>query len=352
MRQAAIANRDLFGVCFLVIAFLIIMKQEDKDNIDVNKNLKGAIIETIAFFDMFDHPLTDLEIWENLNYKCGYAEVRELLSGNSSAAFVESKNGFYFLPGRRGIYDTRMRRYNYAGRKFKRAVRIAKIFKAVPWIRMIAVGNLMGANNLRDGSDIDFFIIAEQKRVWLTRLFCVIMTMAMGLRPSAEDTRDKICLSFFASEEKLALRGLMLSSLASAPFSGKKREDADPYFVYWLAGLVPIYDTGGMYGKLIAANQWLREALPNWFENEPSSNRQAGRPWPALYHDIIDFFCGRLEAMAMAWQIKRLPAGLKEMMNRDTKVVVDEKIIKLHTNDRREEYRKKFNTRIDDIFKR
>lgn len=277
----------------------------------------------IAYFDMFDYPLTLNEIWRYLSLKSDLAEVME--------AAGEAKSGFYFLPGREAIAAERLRRYNYADRKFKRARRLAKLYKFIPWIKLIAVGNLMGAHNLRQESDIDFFIITEQKRVWLTRFFCAAAARLLRLRPGPGRTKDKICLSFFVSEGGLDLSGLMF------------KNPPDIYFIYWLAGLTPLYDAGGVYEKLIAANGWLRGYLPNWRIKISSPKRGAGRPLARFYRDAADLFFGGLEPQFRRWQLKIMPPELKSLINLDKRVVADENVIKLHANDRRQEYRERYN---------
>ena len=132
-------------------------------NNQTTNKLKEAILKAVAFFDMFDYPLTPFEIWIFCELECELSEILEIL--NKDNLFLEKKCGFYFLKKRKEIVDIRKRRYDYANRKFKRALKIARLFKLIPWIKMIAVGNSIGANNLRDNSDIDFFIITEAKRI-------------------------------------------------------------------------------------------------------------------------------------------------------------------------------------------
>ena len=245
---------------------------------------------------------------------------------------LEQKQGFYFLPGRKEIIVTRLTRYNYAQRKLKRARRLARLWRFIPWIKMVAVGNLIGAHNLKDESDIDLFIIAAPGRVWLTRFFCAGLAAVLGLRPKPGQTKDKICLSFYVSEEALRVNNLLLPPAAGY---------GDIYFIYWLAGLVPIYDTGGIYEKFIKANRfWLKEYLPNWRLFKPA--------WPLIktlpyfYCQIVDLFFGGLEKTIKKWQIKKLPSNIKKLMNKDTRVVVNDKIVKLHIIDRRNHYRREF----------
>jgi len=308
--------------------------------IKTEKSIAEAIVETIAFFDLFSYPLTGFEVWKYLSMKCELGEVLEILGGRMRGGStpklgvepllgIEEKNGFYFLAGREEIIRERMARYNYTDRKFKRAVLLARIFKSIPWIKMIAVGNIIGTHNLKKESDIDLFIITEENRVWLTRFFCILITKILGLRPKPENMQDKICLSFFISEEAMNLEKLMLP------------DGSDIYFIYWLAGLVPVYDKDGIYNKFIGANGWIKNYLPNWGAGEVNYRRDAGRSFSRFYRDVVDMFFGGLERRIKEIQLEIMPRQIKDIMNIDSRVVASDKIIKLHVNDRREEYRSK-----------
>ncbi|MCK4539799.1 hypothetical protein KAU09_01450 [Candidatus Parcubacteria bacterium] len=308
------------------------------NNQTINKNnLKEAILKAIAFFDMFDYPLTPFEIWTFCGIKCELNEILEALNDNSLP--LKAKYGFYFLSSRSEIVDIRQRRYNYANRKFKRALKIARLFKLIPWIKMIAVGNSIGANNLRNGSDIDFFIITEAKRIWVTRWFCVGIAKFLNLRPQPLKKRDTICLSFYITADNLELKKLML------PFN----KTHDVYFMYWLANLVPIYSKDNAYLKLINVNAWLKEYLPNWRPFYSGHTRDAGPPFSFFYRDFIDMIIGGADSLLKKIQLRIMPDVLHRRMNVDTRVVVNDKILKLYVNDRREEFREKYVLKLRQI---
>lgn len=325
----------------------------ESKQVKTENDFKEAIVETIAFFDLFDYPCTVNEIRKHLNTKRKISDIisalnfkplpspsnpagRPLLAnGRGLSSVLDTKNGFYFLPDRSEIIKTRLARYNYSDKKFKRAIWVARIFKAVPWIKMIAVGNIIGAHNLKKEGDIDLFIITAKNRVWLTRFFCVSLLVFLNLRPKEGDAKDKICLSFFVSEDNLGLSKLKLKN--------------DPYFNYWLAGLVPIYDVSDTYEKFIKANNWLKEFFPNWEPSKASYRRDAGKPLPKLYYYILDFLFGWTEGLMQKFQIKILPDNLKSLINKDTRVVVNNKVIKLYANDRRKEYLEKFYAKIKEL---
>lgn len=316
-------------------------------------NIKEAIVKTIAFFDLFDYPLTRQEIWKYVQILQNTPMIiYDILDSKKLNNIIEEKNGFYFLAGREKIIRTRMERYNYAGRKFKRAMLMAKIFKFIPWIKMIAIGNIIGAHNLKDNGDIDFFIITEPGRIWITRFFCVVAADLLGWRPKGNITRDKICLSFFASEGAMDLRELMLdgeppkSSRLGAADSGGAGNADDIYFIYWLAGLALIYNKDGVYKKFIKANHWLKEYLPNWQPPQSANQRNSGKNFSCFYHNLIDLLFRGLEKNAKKLQLKKMPSGLKKIMNKDTQVVVNDQVLKLHVKDRREEYFRKWEEKL------
>jgi len=295
----------------------------------------NQIIQVIVFFDLFDYPLTKEEIWQNIDIKCDLKDIENILSLEKINKQLSHKDGFYFLCGREKIIQTRLARFNFAKRKIKRAKHIAKIFKFIPWIRMIAIGNMIGKNNLRDNSDIDLFIITDTKRIWLTRFFCVSIAQILGMRPYKNNTRDKICLSFFASMENLNLKNLMLKNISK-----------DIYFIYWLANLMPIYDANNTYTKFIQANNWLKKYLPNW---QPKTTKQS--KYIKTYKDILDFFMARFEPNFKKLQLKIMPQNLKKLMNKDARVIINDNILKLHADDRRNYFYEKYKKRASFLLK-
>jgi len=301
------------------------------------EQLKEAIVKTVAYFDMFDFPLTAYEIWQYLNIKCEFEQVAKIL--DPSTIELSQQNGFYYLPKWEGLVKERMKRYQASDRKLKLVKRIAGIFKYIPWLELIAVGNIMGEHNLRDEGDIDLFIITEAKRIWLSRFFCVAVIKFLGLRPSPNRQQNKICLSFFVSQENLDLDSLRINA------EDNNSKD-DVYFTYWLAGLIPVYERSDIYNKFILANNWFKGQLPNWQKNIPSQRRKIVKPISAFYLEVVDMLIGGLEEQFKNLQMKLLPAGLKNIMNSDSRVVINDKILKLHANDRREEYRQLYNSKI------
>ena len=292
----------------------------------INPSLRTAILETVAFFDIFDYPLTSFEIWQYLPHSATLLEVRNILE--NSVLPLQTDNGFFFLPGREKIIITRRERYNDTDQKIKKAHRRLYLFRWLPGIKLICLANSLGTHNLRPGGDTDLFIITKQGRLWFVKLCATIIVALFGLRPSATKSADQICLSFLVDESALDL----------SPF----RLPTDTYFRYWLAGLMPLYGEKKSYTALIAANGWLQQELPNWVYSDAFLDRRF--KYNPRSSRLI--FGSSLEKAARFIQARLMSPTIKKLANHDQRVVVNDHVLKLHTIDRREQFKNEFNLRM------
>ncbi len=286
--------------------------------------MTAEIYKIIKFFDLFDYPLTAYELWQYLHVSATLDEVYKVLT-SLDYQIIETSNGFYFLSGRQDIVSERLKRYNYTDRKLKIARQVARYFKIFPGVKMIAVSNFIGAHNLRDGSDIDFLIISSSGRLWTTRLWCTGLAKIFRLRPRNSNKQDKICLSFYISTDFLDLKSLKLSG-------------DDWYFDYWLASLVPIYDSANFFPKLLEFNNWLKEILPNWSEPVINPRQSLSKKHLPELQIGAKFF----ERLAKSWQLAIMPKALKNP-GPEAGVVISDQLLKLFLIDKRREFMAKLN---------
>jgi len=270
-------------------------------------------LSTLAFFNLFGCPLTARELWRLSPEPNCYREFLNNLTQHG----CEARDGFYSLTDGAANVAERQRRYILAGKKYRRARRAARWFALLPWVRLVALVNQIGAHNLRQDGDLDFFIVTTDKRLWLSRLILSGCLKILGLRPGPKGNRDTLCLSFWVSESAVNLNDYRLQP--------------DPYFTYWLAYLMPLIDKNKTYQRLLNANRWLTRELPNWAV-APNDNKEKSPPHSGQTR--LDHW----EQRAKAWQLKIMPESLIVLANQDTRVVVNDQVIKLHPNDRRREF--------------
>lgn len=306
-------------------------------------SLEQSILAALVYFDMFDYPLTWLEIHRYLLSAGEEREPRQYTLGEVQTALATSgalqkvvrfKNGFFYLRGRERVLRTRAERLVSAVNKYRRVQRIARLLSLVPFVRLIAVCNSLSYANARAESDIDLFVVTSRGGVWWARGLVLLVLKILRLRPGQDGIRNKICLSFFVDEEHLNLEPLQVN-----------RQDV--YLPIWLATLYPLYDHRGYYQKLIRANSWLSEYLPNCRPLMAHPRRLNSAGWMGKI--VFEAMLWPFSWLASVLQQRAFPAEITRLLNQDTRVRVEPGLLKFHTNDRRLSYAQEFFKRFKAI---
>lgn len=308
-------------------------------------DLESAIKRTLAFFAVWQQPLTPMEVWRYLwlpQYETcsmkhvALIEVKKKLEEMTGWGELGVAHQFYFLlknPEGQSVYGkTWYLERQWLGivslKKWRLAVRGARLLCLVPFVRMVAVGNTLAIEHAREDSDIDFFIIAKTGRLWTVRLISLLLLQLAGLRRHGRHIQDRLCLSFYATEEALDLSTLAKPSL-------------DPYLAYWVASLWPVYGKE-TYKKFWQANFWIKQFLPTVFARETNGPRRVdeswfSKSWRIGFECILDGVLGNaLEKFCRLIMLRRIYSHSNSRLQRqETDVVVSDRILKFHETDRR-----------------
>jgi len=296
--------------------------------------LIGRVLASLAYYDAFDVPLTSQEVFlampESEGPRASLEDVERALSEAARAGRAASADGFHFLPGREALVATRRSRYALAEGKYARVRRFLSVARFAPFLRAVFVCNTLARSYARPESDIDLFLVAAPGRIWLTRLCVTGLAALLRVRPTEEVSADRICLSFFVTEDALDLRPLAI-------------ED-DVYLAHWLQELCPVYDEAGIVRRSFVENGWLRGVLPETRAQAPSPRRLVRAHLSALKHafeKLIDAAFGdRLEGWAKRRQLAWMPSALKAAAGTPASdVVLSDTVLKFHDRDRRAEIR-------------
>lgn len=285
-------------------------------------NLQINLYKTLAFFDIFEYPLTLLELhkwlWESNN------SISEVQTAAAVMPQIEKKNGFYFLKGKEKHIATRQKRYLIAEEKFKKRKFILRLLCLLPRVKMLAICNSLAFSNARNQSDIDIFIITDKNKVWTGRFFTAGLVSFFRLRPTKNKTKNTLCLSFFADSEHLNMKKLQCLP-------------NDIYLKYWITQIFPLYDAGDYFNRFVAANTWLKKILPNWLPKQPAYRRKIELSGLEKFiKKILSLFS--FENLYKKIQLRILSPELKSMRNKDTRVIISDNMLKLYPLDRREIY--------------
>lgn len=313
-----------------------------------------AILSTFAYFDVFSYPLTPLEVWkwsyadngQQTTFNHQHTTFGEVFSLLQLSVYlrerIDTDEGFYFLRGSENSVAVRKDRYLMAERKYQRVQHALRAFRYLPFIRCIAVCNTLAYSNTRDEGDLDLLVITKPGRIWTARMLATSLAQLLGWRPDFRHTRDAICLSFFLAEDAFDFR-----QIALVP--------DDRYLCYWLDQLVPLYGDASVIDSLRKENAWHAAHLPNAYGTLPARRRVVADTFASkAVRSILRAvhagnFGNALERRYEQIQRRLLPDRLRDMANKDSRVVVSDRMLKFHDNDRRAAFAKHYAARLSSV---
>jgi hypothetical protein len=215
-------------------------------------DLQAAILRTIVYSDLFDFPLTSAEVQRWLSVPATKAEVESTLGEAPLAGLVSRSGSYVTLRGREAVLDLRERRADSSAALQQAAERYGRLIGRLPFVRMVALTGSLAADNADAGDDIDYLIVTAPGRVWTAR------TMIMAIGRLAALRGVTLCPNYLLSETGLDLR------------------ERDSYTARELLQMRPIVGSG-TYVRMLAANAWWREFLPNAGSHPPTPSPKSER---------------------------------------------------------------------------
>ena len=160
--------------------------------------IERAIVQAVAYADVFDYPLTADEIHRYLvGVPASRGDIRNLLSTQGLTQL--NRSGRYFtLVGREAAIETRRARATSSAEYWRRALHYGHRISNMPFVRMVAVTGALAMDNMAD-DDIDYLIITEPGRLWLSRALIVGLVRLAALRGT------ELCPNYLLSERALTL---------------------------------------------------------------------------------------------------------------------------------------------------
>lgn len=246
--------------------------------------LEHAILATLAYSDIFDHPLTLDELHRYLIVFASRDQISEC-----AISMIESacKDGYYFLGDRPEIVDIRKRREANSRKAFDRAMFYGRILGRLPFIRMVALTGSLAMLNLSKNRDMDYMLVTRPGRVWTARAFALLLGRLARL------FGDVICPNVIVSENALEWNANNL------------------YAAREFAQMIPISGLD-VFNRLRLANLWVKDILPN-FDLDSGSELSKEKMQPSASQKLIEFLLvGKLGDIFEAWEMNRKIARFKK----------------------------------------
>lgn len=299
--------------------------------------LSDSILKTIAFFDLFEFPLTAPEIKDHLyqfDRPLHIKEVEGTLRQMMEEGKLEAIKDYFVLKNRTNLVETRKTRKFIAEKLWNRVKLYSAWMQRMPFIRMIAVCNNLSTDNVDEKSDIDLFVVAEPGHLWTARFFMTCLLHFFGVRRHGSHIAGRFCLSFFMTTNKLNIGELQISP-------------EDPYLAYWTQTLTPIYGES-MYEEFKKVNgSWLKESYGLFFLD--FARRHLYFLPENRFKQFLEKCFGNWFETLLKKTLKKKTLESQQKLGPNPSVIVSDDILKFHNEDRRQEFLEKWKIKFDSL---
>ena len=271
-------------------------------------DLNEHIIRTLLYYEIFDHPLSEKELFyllpkNSLTRTTFRVSLEEMLEQGTLARTV----GFFHLPSKESNGTKRIERQQLAKKRILIARFITHIIKRFPFVRGVFISGDLSKGVATPSSDIDYVIITEPRRVWICRTILMLFKKVFLL-----NSKKYFCLNYYVDANNLSL------------------DERNYYTATEIAHLKPVYNLP-LFLKYLNANNWILEYFPNYrnspFHTNGVNNRQSAfqklfeMVFQGSWADRFDNFL--METMKRTWK-KRYPEYSDETRENIFKCTVHE----------------------------
>lgn len=232
-------------------------------------SLSKDIIRTLIYSNIFQYPLSAKEIWMNTAVaEVSLQEVRMTLEELISQRLIFQSADFYFLPHQdNGIVQRRIEGNALAHKHLSIAFRMSRFIASFPFVRGICLSGSLSKGFMDKESDIDYFIVTQPGRLWITRTLLILFKKIFLL-----NSKKYFCMNYFVDTDHLLI------------------PDKNIFTAKELYSLIPTYSKE-THHRILLENGWARDYFPNFtYMPNPQVIERSG----ILKSGIEKLFSGKL----------------------------------------------------------
>jgi len=204
-------------------------------------SLRTSIVKVLAYFDLFEYPLSKEEIYAFLDKQVDKTDLKSSLAKLSAEGNIFKFNEFYSIKNDPVLVKKRLKENAQAQSLLITAHRISKFLFRFPYIKGIGISGSLSKNVANEESDIDYFIITKANRLWIARTithFFKKLTFITG-------HQHWYCMNYYVDESALQI------------------EEKNIFTATELVTLMPVCGNGTMQ-NFFNANDWAKLYFPNY----------------------------------------------------------------------------------------
>jgi len=254
------------------------------------KVLAHELLKALLYFDIFHFPLTAKEIKRFCGTNTTLEEVESELGFFEKLGYLQRKGEFYSCSKEdiNILVDRRIKGSLRAIQMLKKAVKYSTIISYFPFVRGVYLSGSLSKSYADKDSDVDYFIITEPGRLWLSR-----MMLALFKRLFLFNSHKYFCINYFIDSNSLEI------------------QEKNIFTATELTTLLTTCNTG-LYRKLMQSNAWVKDFFPNTImesisgENIPANKSRIKGFMEKLFSgklgDSLDTLCYKITLKK--WQKK------------------------------------------------
>jgi len=222
------------------------------------KKLKAEILKTLSYSSVFKYPLSFYQLGTYLGCKCNYRDFVKALRELEKYKKISQKAGKYYTPNKH--VENWPKKFEETKKRTEEARKIIETLEKIPWIKLLALTGPLAAANPQESGDIDIFIVAQEKRLWLTRLLVVLYLKSLGKYRTDKNPTNKICPNLLVAENHLLWE--------------KKKQNF--YIASEIVRMQPIINREETYERFLTKNRWVEKFFPNFIFEKTEGEKRHG----------------------------------------------------------------------------
>jgi hypothetical protein len=210
--------------------------------------LKNDVLRTLLYYDIFSYPLKSDELFtflpQNTITPQDFNELLRKFSGEKDIPFAE-RDGFYYVKPNDHFIRARKEKENVSLKMWRMAGIMTHVIKRFPYVRCILITGSLSKNNSDRSSDLDFMIIAEKNRLWITRTLLMLFKKIFLF-----NSYKYFCINYYITNDKLEI------------------EEKNIFTATEIAYVKATYNSKLME-DFVKANSWINKYFPNYIPGDP-----------------------------------------------------------------------------------
>ena len=205
--------------------------------------LRPSLLKTIAYFDLFNYPLTLEDIHRFLDVETDQASIERAVRALVREGCLYRIGSYYSLQNNPALAQRRQQGEIHADELLLIAERNARLLYQFPFVRGICISGSLSKRYADERADIDYFIITRSNRLWIARTLMHLLKKLSYLRGH----QHRFCMNYYIDEEALEIK------------------EKNIFTATELLTLMPMCGNGSL-DRFFEANEWTSRYLPHYRE--------------------------------------------------------------------------------------